>query len=101
MASSELSQDLIVYDGECLMCSSFVNFVVRHDRKKRFGLVTAQSMLGRALYVKAGLSPDAMETNLTIVNGRTHVKLGAVAAGTAHDAALADKVRKVRARYLG
>jgi predicted DCC family thiol-disulfide oxidoreductase YuxK len=80
MPSSELSQDLIVYDGECLMCSSFVNFVVRHDRKKRFGLVTVQSALGRALYVKAGLSPDAMETNLTIVNGRTHVKLGAFAA---------------------
>jgi predicted DCC family thiol-disulfide oxidoreductase YuxK len=71
MTSSELSRDLIVYDGECLMCSSFVNFVVRHDRKKRFGLVTAQSALGRSLYVKAGLSPDAMQTNLTIVNGQT------------------------------
>jgi predicted DCC family thiol-disulfide oxidoreductase YuxK len=31
------------------------------------------------LYVKVGLSPDAMQTSLTIANGRTHVKLAAFA----------------------
>lgn len=78
--ASTRTRDLIVYDGECMLCSSFVRFVVRHDHRQRFGLVTAQSELGRMLYVKAGLSPDAMQTSLTIVNGRTHVKLAAFAA---------------------
>jgi len=79
-SASASTRNLIVYDGECALCSGFVRFVVRHDHGKRFGLVTAQSELGRMLYVKVGLSPDAMQTSLTIVNGQTHVKLGAFAA---------------------
>jgi predicted DCC family thiol-disulfide oxidoreductase YuxK len=63
--ASEPASDLIVYDGEWMQCSSFVRFVVKHDHGKRLRLVTAQSALGRMLYAKAGLSPDAMEASLT------------------------------------
>jgi predicted DCC family thiol-disulfide oxidoreductase YuxK len=80
MASPDPPSDLIVYDAQCILCSSFVNFVVKHDRRRRFRLVAAQSAFGRSLYVNTGLSSDALETNLTIVNGRTHTKLGAFAA---------------------
>ena len=60
--------DLYVFDGECLLCSRFVRFLVRHDQG-RFSLVTAQSPTGRAIYRAHGLSPDAMETALLIVGG--------------------------------
>ncbi len=33
---------LIVFDGECVLCSTQAQFVLRHDRIKRFRLTTAQ-----------------------------------------------------------
>ena len=66
--------DLYVFDGECLLCSRFVRFLVGHDQG-RFSLVTAQSPTGRAIYRAHGLCPDAMETALLIVGGRLYTNL--------------------------
>lgn len=75
--------DLIVFDGHCLMCSRFARFIVRHDRAGRFRFVTAQSPTGRALYERHGLNPDAMETNIVILDGRAHVRMKALGAAMA------------------
>ncbi len=74
------SQDLIVFDGTCIFCSGFARFMARRDRAGRFRFVTAHSPLGRFLYLAHGLDPDLMETNIVIVGGRAHVKMGAFAA---------------------
>ncbi len=44
--------DLIVFDGECVLCSGFFRFMLRHDRAERFRFATAQSPLGQRLYTK-------------------------------------------------
>lgn len=72
--------DLIVFDGACVACSGFARLVARADRAGRFRFVTAQSPLGRALYRRHGLDPDAMETNIVVVEGRAHLRLYAFAA---------------------
>ena len=72
--------DLIVFDGLCVVCSGFARLVVRADPEARFRCVTAQSDLGRSLYLRHGLDPDLMETNIVIVGGRAHVRMGAFAA---------------------
>jgi predicted DCC family thiol-disulfide oxidoreductase YuxK len=69
---------IIVFDGYCVLCSRWANFVLRHDRRRRYRLLTAQSELGRALYVHYGLDPDSFETNILIADGAAWVK----AAGT-------------------
>ncbi|GGL60209.1 thiol-disulfide oxidoreductase DCC family protein [Wenxinia marina] len=74
------ARDLIVFDGECVLCSGFFRFMLRHDRAGRFSFATAQSPLGQALYRALGLPTDEFETNLVIVDGRIHGKLGAFAA---------------------
>ncbi|MCW3781851.1 thiol-disulfide oxidoreductase DCC family protein [Defluviimonas salinarum] len=75
--------DLIVFDATCVFCSGFARFMHRHDRAGRFRFVTAQSDLGRALYLRHGLDPVAMTTNIVIVDGRAHVKMRAFAAAMA------------------
>ncbi len=65
---------LIVFDGVCIFCSGFAKFVLRHDRHNRFNLCTAQSALGRALYIHYGLDPDNYETNIVIREGQAHFK---------------------------
>ncbi|TFL17326.1 thiol-disulfide oxidoreductase DCC family protein [Jannaschia formosa] len=72
--------DAIVFDGECVLCSGFFRFVLRHDRAGRFRFATAQSPLGQLLYRDLGLPTDAFETNLVIVDGRIHERLPAFAA---------------------
>jgi predicted DCC family thiol-disulfide oxidoreductase YuxK len=74
------AHDVIVFDGECVLCSGFFRFVTRQDRRGRFRFATAQSPLGQRLYADLGLPTDAFETNLVIVDGRIHERLAAFAA---------------------
>ena len=60
---------VIVFDGYCALCSGWAAFVLRHDRRHRYRLVTAQSGLGRSLYVHYGLDPEDYETNILIEAG--------------------------------
>ena len=65
---------IIIFDGYCALCSGWARIVLRHDRAGRFRLLTAQSPLGRALYVHYGLHPDDYETNILIADGRAWFK---------------------------
>jgi predicted DCC family thiol-disulfide oxidoreductase YuxK len=74
-------QDIIVFDGECVLCSGFFRFM--RDRNRRFRFATAQSPLGQELYRALGLPTDDFETNLVIVDGTIHGHLDAFAVAMA------------------
>ena len=57
---------LIVFDGMCVLCSANARFVLKHDRKRRFRLTTAQGPLGTELYRRFGLATDDYETMIVI-----------------------------------
>ncbi len=65
---------LIVFDGHCALCSGWADFVLRHDGRKVYRLLQAQSTLGEALYAHYGLAGDDYQTNLLIEGGRVFVK---------------------------
>jgi predicted DCC family thiol-disulfide oxidoreductase YuxK len=65
---------IIVFDGMCVLCSGFAQFVLRHDRERRFRLLAAQTPLGAALYTHFGLAPLDYQTNLLIEDGRVWFK---------------------------
>ncbi|CAN7171755.1 thiol-disulfide oxidoreductase DCC family protein [Pararhizobium sp. LjRoot238] len=65
---------LIVFDGECIFCSGWVNFVLRHDSQGRYRFITAQSPLGEALYRHYWLDSRSYETNILIENGVAFLK---------------------------
>ncbi|MCB1511778.1 MAG: DUF393 domain-containing protein [Hyphomicrobiaceae bacterium] len=73
------SLGLIVFDGDCILCSRFVQFVLAHDRQAYFRFTTAQGPLGQALYRHYGLDAVDFETNLVIIEGVLHEKLSAFA----------------------
>jgi predicted DCC family thiol-disulfide oxidoreductase YuxK len=72
--------DLIVFDATCIFCSGFARFMHRRDAARRFRFVTAQSETGRALYRKHDLDPDAMTTNIVILDGVAFTRMAAFAA---------------------
>ncbi len=65
---------IIVFDGECIFCSGWVNFVLRHDRQGRYRFITAQSPLGAALYRHYGFDSRDYETNILIEDGTAFFK---------------------------
>jgi predicted DCC family thiol-disulfide oxidoreductase YuxK len=65
---------IIIYDGKCRMCSGFVRFILRHDKRDCFRFIAAQSPLGTALYQHYGLDSVDYETNILLERGRTWLK---------------------------
>jgi predicted DCC family thiol-disulfide oxidoreductase YuxK len=60
---------IIVFDGKCVLCSGFAQFVLRNDRQARFRLLAAQSTLGDALYRHFKLNPLHYETYILLEKG--------------------------------
>ncbi|MBB34252.1 MAG: DUF393 domain-containing protein [Hirschia sp.] len=79
---SEISpdQDLVVFDGTCVYCSGLAQFIARRDRAGRFRFVTAHSPTGRGIYERYGLDPDAMETNIVVLEGQVFTRMRAFTA---------------------
>jgi predicted DCC family thiol-disulfide oxidoreductase YuxK len=65
---------ILIFDGHCVLCSSFARFILRHDRARRFRLLAAQTPLGAALYRHLGLHPTDYETNILLEDGRAWLK---------------------------
>lgn len=59
---------IIVFDAECILCSANAQFVLRHDRTRRFRLASMQNEAGAALYRRFGIDPANPET-LIVVEG--------------------------------
>jgi predicted DCC family thiol-disulfide oxidoreductase YuxK len=71
---------LIVFDGVCVLCTGWAQFVLKRDTGFAFRLTTAQSPLGQALFRHYGLDTATFETNLVLIDGRASAKLDTVAA---------------------
>jgi predicted DCC family thiol-disulfide oxidoreductase YuxK len=61
---------IIVFDGVCILCNSFVQFILKKDKRKQFYFTTAQSD-----FVKEQLKPNPMKANamdsvLYVKNGK-------------------------------
>ena len=50
MKPDDKAGPIIVFDAECILCSANAQFVLRHDRARRFRLASMQKATGAALY---------------------------------------------------
>lgn len=57
-----------------MLCSRFVQFVLRNDRRGRLRFLAAQTPLGEALYSHLGLQTGQYETYVLLENGCARVK---------------------------
>lgn len=75
-----IKPDVIVFDGHCLLCLRFFQFVLRRDRAKHYMFALAQSDFGQQLYSELGLPGDRLETMLVVDGGKVYQKLDGVCA---------------------
>ena len=64
---------VILYDGDCLLCSRWVKWVVRHDPSGIFRFTAIGSPYGRAMAVRLGIDPDNPATNAVVIDGKVHI----------------------------
>jgi predicted DCC family thiol-disulfide oxidoreductase YuxK len=60
---------IVVFDAHCLLCSRWVKFLLKFDRRGVFRFASIQGEAGQALLADAGLRVDRLET-LLLVDGK-------------------------------
>ena len=70
----EDSAPIIIFDGECVLCLSGVQFMLRRDPKGETKFAVFQDALPRALYHHYGLNPDTFDTFMVLVGGKPFVR---------------------------
>src|ERR1051326_3183886 len=65
---------IIIFDGKCVLCSTFARFVLWADRLRRFRMMPAQTPIGTALYRHYDLESSSYETYVLLADGRAWLK---------------------------
>jgi len=73
-SAPDIPDGMILFDGECALCSWWVHFVIRRDVGRRFRFTSVQSRHGGAIARRFGIDPGAPETNAVYLEGRAYFK---------------------------
>jgi predicted DCC family thiol-disulfide oxidoreductase YuxK len=65
---------IAIFDGKCVLFSSFAQFILQQDRHARFRLLAAQTELGSALYRHFDLDPVDYQTHILLQDGKAYFR---------------------------
>ena len=74
----ERARRVVVFDGTCVLCSSWVAFLLRHAERGRFRFSTTQSPGGCKLLRSHGVDAENPSTFLFLETGRAYTESDAV-----------------------
>ena len=70
---SEENNPIVLFDGICNYCNKWVNFIIRHDKKKKFRFAALQSDAGKKILKQYDIS-EKEESVVLIYNEQVHIK---------------------------
>lgn len=65
---------IVLFDGVCNYCNSWVNFCIRHDKKNHFRYAPLQSDVGKALLKKYNVPDVSTDTFVLIENDKYYLR---------------------------
>lgn len=65
---------IILFDGVCNLCSSVVQFAIKHDPKRHFRFASLQSEFGQNVMKKFGLPIDQLNSFILLENNKIYTK---------------------------
>jgi predicted DCC family thiol-disulfide oxidoreductase YuxK len=74
LPADDVPNDLILFDGVCVLCSGWVNFVIRRDPAARFRFTAIQAPYGCRLAERFGIDAVDPQTNVAVIGGRAYFK---------------------------
>jgi len=69
-----ISHPVVLFDGVCNLCSSSVQFIIRHDKKKQFRFASLQSPFGQAVMRQFGLPVTELNSFILLENNHIYTK---------------------------
>ena len=73
---TESNHVILLFDGVCNYCNRWVNFIIRHDKKKKFRFAALQSEVGKKLLKQHNISKEA-DSVVLIYNEKVYLKSSA------------------------
>ena len=67
-------KSIILFDGECVLCSKWVPFVIERDPKARFKFCSVQSPKGQKLLKSLGLPTKDYQTMVLLKDGAPYYR---------------------------
>lgn len=58
----ELPEHLLFFDGVCNLCNGLVQFIIRHDRRRRFRFASLQAEAGQRFLRTRGLAGNSLDS---------------------------------------
>lgn len=71
---------ILIFDGDCMLCSANARFVLRHDKRGMFRLAAMQGEAGAALMRDAGVDAGNPDTIILLDGARVRRESDAVIA---------------------
>ncbi len=68
------SKPLIIFDGDCVLCSSGVQWEIAHDPDGETRFAVIQDALPQSIYRHYGLDADAFDTFLVLKDGKPFLR---------------------------
>ena len=65
-------QPVVLFDGECSLCSSSVRFLLRHNQKGNLSFVSLQSEIGSQILLHAGKTFQSSDTLLLLQDNKLY-----------------------------
>lgn len=69
---------IIVFDGVCVLCSRWVDFVLHRDRHGRYKFAAMQTPSGRQLLIQHDIDPDDPLSFLLLEEGKGYTDTDAI-----------------------
>lgn len=71
---SELKNPVVLFDGVCNLCSSTVQFIIKHDKKQQFRFASLQSEFGQEVMKQFGLPTNELNSFILLEEGKIYTK---------------------------
>jgi predicted DCC family thiol-disulfide oxidoreductase YuxK len=65
---------IVLFDGVCNLCNSAVQFIIKHDHKKKFKFASLQSEIGQQFSRSLNLPVGNFGTFILIKNNKPHLR---------------------------
>lgn len=74
----ESNDNIVLFDGECVLCTGWAKFLLKYDKRMQFKLASVQSGAGQDLLRYADLPVDEYETLVLLESGTVYLRSTAV-----------------------
>ncbi len=69
-----ITHPVILFDGVCNLCSSSVQFVIKHDKRRQFRFASLQSPFGQAVLQQFGLPATTFNSFILLENNQVYTR---------------------------